>query len=202
LAIGDSAADGYHHLGLRDRDRLDLHGLVLALDRHPADLVAPVDLRVVLLAVPLRSVVGLLLADLPVVPVLVLQVVSAAVLVSGLLPGSEAIQAVRLQAHLAVAQALAQADLVVVLLAHLRVQVDPTVVLQQLGHQEAAPVQDRERRCNPAARWVVKNALSNHYMGAIGDYLKLGRGLANCCPRGPDWCCDMMQGAGSNARNA
>ena len=116
-AIGDWTVDGQHHLGLRDR--LDLRGLalVLAPDHLPAALAVPVDLRLVLSAIPLRSVVGLL-ADLQVVPVSVLQVALAAaqvsvllgsvpVPVSGLLRGSEATLAVGLKAHLAVAQALA-----------------------------------------------------------------------------------------------
>jgi hypothetical protein len=139
LAIGDWAADGHHHRGLPDR--LGLHGLawVLALDQHPAALAVPEDLRVVLSAIPLRSVV-LLLAHLPVVPVVVLRVAAlAAAQVSVLLLGSVSgllTPAVSLLAHLAVAQAFTPADLVVVLLAHLRVQADPTVVLPQVGRRD------------------------------------------------------------------
>jgi hypothetical protein len=182
-AIGDRAVDGRHLLGLRDHP--DLQGLALALaaDHLPAALAVPVDLRLVLSAIPLRSVVGLL-ADLPVVPVLVLQAAlaaaqvsvllgSAAVLASGPLLGSEATLAARLRVHLAAAQALAQ---VVDLLAHLQAEADPTVVLQQVRRREVHPVQDRERRSNlnRLPDGVVKNASLSHCVGDVGDYLKLG----------------------------
>jgi hypothetical protein len=93
--------DGHRHRGLRDR--LDLHGLafILALDHHPAVLAAPVDLRVVLSAILLGSVV-LILADLPVVPVLALQRGLAAAQVSVL-----QVLVLVLQVALAAAQALA-----------------------------------------------------------------------------------------------
>jgi hypothetical protein len=159
-AIGGWAVDGRHLL----RDHPDLRGLalVLAPDHLPAVLAVPVDLRVVLSAIPLRSVVGLP-ADLAVVPVLVLQVALAAaqvsvllgsaVLASGPLLGWEATLAARLQVHLAVVQALAQA-------VDLLVEVDPTVVLQQVGRREVHPVQDRERpsNLNRMPDGVVKNA--------------------------------------------
>jgi hypothetical protein len=61
---------------------------------------------------------------------LVLPVVLAAALFFGPLLGSEAPLAVRLQEHWA---PVALVDLVVVLLAHLRVQVDLTMALQQVG---------------------------------------------------------------------
>jgi hypothetical protein len=114
----------------------------------------------------------LLLAALPVVPVVGLPVVlvaalapvllvgSVVVLVSGPVLGSEAILAARLQAPLAVAQVLTQGDLAVVLQAHLRVQVDLTVVLQQVGRRDVGRdhrsdlrrTQDAERDAKPLRR--------------------------------------------------
>jgi hypothetical protein len=105
-----------------------------------------------------------LLADLLVVPALVLQVLvaamsvllvdSAAVLVSGLVLGSEATRSVSLRAHLAAAQALAQVDLVVVLPAHLRVQADLAVVPQQVAAE-------RRTRCKTGNAYLIGRPLGS-----------------------------------------